>query len=127
MKAKLLICGEQIIQDQKLFNLLREKVDVSFLPNANGLESAMQQRRIDLVLFELSKNWQEDLRQVQSVRERFSGIPFIIVDGGDAIKAVVESFRAGLEDYFKKPYNPVLLAERVEALLKRKDRMNGAK
>ncbi len=120
MKPKVLLLGERITRDQVLITQLRRKAELIFSLEITQLEKTIRESYIDLVVLEYSDDWEEDLRAIEAIKARLPNLPFIIVDGNASNEIVIRSFRAGLEDYFKKPYDPMLLAERVEALVKRR-------
>jgi len=60
------------------------------------------------------------LQRIEAIRANFTKLRIIIVDGGDVQEIVIRSFVSGIDDYFKKPVDSSLLAERAKALLKRK-------
>ena len=93
--------------------------DVSFLQDISQLNTTVQERNFTLVVIELSKDWKDDLYAVQSLKLNFPNILIVIVNGGGTQEAVIQSFRSGGVDFFKKPYDKKLLAERVEALIKK--------
>lgn len=48
-----------------------------------------------------------------------SELPIIMVTAGESEKAMLESFRLGIDDYILKPFSPVELAARVRAVARR--------
>jgi DNA-binding response OmpR family regulator len=95
-------------------------VELIFSQEITQLEKTIRESCVDLVVLEYSDDWENDLRAIKAIKATLPNLPFIIVDGNASNEIVIRSFRAGLEDYFKKPCDPFLLAERVDALLKRK-------
>lgn len=120
MKANILLIGSGITQDKMLLQRLQEFTNTTLLNDSEKLIQMVKDHTPDLLVFEFSETWELDLQIIQSLKVLNSKIPIIVVDGGETKKAVIHSFRFGAKDYFKKPYKPLLLAERVEALLKKK-------
>jgi len=59
------------------------------------------------------------LRQMEAV----SGTPVIMLTARDEIEDQVEGLESGADDYVVKPFDPQILLARVEALLKRQERV----
>ncbi len=119
MKPNILLCGVKIAQDKTLSKILTSKADVSLLRDISQLEKTVRERNISLVVVELSRYWKKDLSAVHSLKASLPHILIVIVNGGGSQETVIQSFRSGGVDFFKKPYNKKLLAERVEALITR--------
>jgi len=120
LKPRVLLFGKELSQDQELSNLLQNKVELFILQKSEQLISEIQKLNIDLVVFEFSKMWEKSLQVLKNLKSQFKQIDIVIVDGNDSKEAIIRSFQIGVDDYFKKPYKCHLLAERIEALLKRK-------
>ena len=120
MKPRVLVCGVEIAQDQTLRKLLQERAELITVQKTEEFEAASRSNRLDLVLFEFSDVWQGDMERLHALKISRPHLLVVVVDGGAGREAVIDSFRRGAADYFKKPYDPFLLAERVEALLQRK-------
>jgi DNA-binding response OmpR family regulator len=115
-----LLLGPDITRDKELLKIIEEKMEVSILQDLSQLEMIAQAQDVDLAVVELTKAWENDLSAVLSLKTSFPQVLFIVVNGGGDREVVIRSFRSGANDFFKKPYNPRLLAERVEALVKTK-------
>lgn len=116
MKPRILLSGPNLTQDQGLVELLEEKLEVARLGEIQQLEESVKAHDIALVIMELSEAWKGDLMLMSTLKGNHPQLLFIVVNGGGQ-EAVIESFRFGASDFFKKPYNTKLLAERVEALI----------
>jgi len=118
LKSNILLCGVKLAHDKTLLKTLTSKADVTLLLDTGKLEKTVKDRNITLVIVELSGSWQKDLSVIRSLKVKFPDIIIVIVNGGGSQETVIQSFRSGGVDFFKKPYNKKLLAERVEALIK---------
>ncbi len=77
---------------------------------------------IDLVLLDVlmpEMDGFEVLEQIQADSE-LCGIPVIMISAQDEIENIVRCIEAGADDYFRKPFNTVLLRARVKASLEKK-------
>jgi adenylate cyclase len=91
---------------------------------ANGYSALEQTARneFDLILLDLMMpdiNGYDVLRRLKddpAVRH----IPVIMISALDEIDSIVRCIEAGAEDYISKPFDPVLLATRIDASLERK-------
>ena len=101
--------------------MLTTKAGIYFLHDISQLETTVRERNISLVVVELSRYWKKDLSAVHSLKTSFPQVLVVIVNGEESEEAVIQSFRIGAKDFFKKPYKKKLLAERVEALLKKRN------
>jgi len=120
VKSRVLICGAQLVQDKVLLRILKPKMDTLSLEKKNRIETSIQAQHIDMIILELPKILKKDLILIQKVKAKWPDIPVIVVEEEESRESVIECFKCGVDDYFRKPYKPDLLAERVEALLKRR-------
>ena len=79
----------------------------------------MQNHRIDIILFELSKKANHDVEIIENIKSQFPNIPIIAmnVDGDDEL--LIKAFTYGVIDVFKEPYKYHLISERVNAIFQR--------
>lgn len=54
------------------------------------------------------------------LRSRYPRLIMVLVDGAIDQDQLVAAFRQGAHDYFRSPYPPQLLAERINALCRRR-------
>jgi len=62
-----------------------------------------------------------DIEGVEVLRQlrEFSELPVIVVSGNDTIESVTKTLTIGADDYIKKPFEPIELMARVEAVSRR--------
>ncbi len=113
-----LICGSEITNNHELLRLLKSKVNLFQQTKSDQITQIIRQKNICLLIFELSKMIQDDLPCLKSLKKNFPELLIIIVNGNGSGENIIQSFKLGVKDYFKKPYDPVLLAERIEALIR---------
>ncbi len=77
---------------------------------------------IDIVLLDLimpGMDGGEVLHRIKA-NEAWRAIPVIVISGRQDMDGIVTCIEAGADDYFLKPFNPVLLQARIKAGLERK-------
>jgi adenylate cyclase len=99
--------------------------DGHFVTMANDGHSALDlldKTEFDLVLLDLMMpdiNGFDVLRRLKE-DPAIRHIPVIMISALDEIDSIVRCIEAGAEDYIPKPFDPVLLAARIDATLERK-------
>lgn len=104
------------------------EVEVAYLKNAgydaveakNGREALDQLTRshADLAVLDIDMPLIDGLEVCRQIRET-SMMPIIMVTAKDGDDDELRGFKAGADDYVKKPYNPNVLVARVQGLLHR--------
>ncbi len=123
----ILISGPAVSADEVLAEELRQSAEVLRNADNSRIQSILSSRTIDLMIIEVTSTGREDVEQVQLARNRFPGLPIILVDDSEDREVTVAAFACGVKDAFRKPYKRYLLAERVNALLRRPARSGGPK
>lgn len=117
--ACILISGPAVSADVQLAAELRQSAEVLVNAENSRIQSILSSRTFDLMIIEVTSKGREDVEQVQLARSRFPGMPIILVDDSEDREVTVAAFACGVKDAFRKPYKRYLLAERVNALLRR--------
>ncbi len=115
----ILISGPVVSEDEQLYAELRQSAEVLRNADSTKIMAILSSRETDLVIIEITDRGHEDMVQVQTVRNRFPELPVILVNGGGDQDLIVAAFACGVKDAFRRPYRRHLLAERVNALLRR--------
>ena len=123
-KTKIILCGETIALDKTLIQTLKEFCDVKVFFNCCDLLKLSLEDEQELVLWELSGASEQDLKEIALMKERYSDIKIIVINGGASTKIAAEILKAGASDLFPKPFDHDLLIDRVVALLSLKDKFN---
>ena len=123
-KTKIILCGESIALDKMLIQTLKEFCDVKIIFNSCDLLKLSLEEEQELILWELSGTSKQHLKKIALIKERYSDIKIIVINGGASTKVAAEILKAGASDLFPKPFDHDLLIDRVVALLSLKDKFN---
>lgn len=118
MKPKILICGKDLVNDDLFLDLIQKNANTLFLKDLNNLENEVKELKSKILLFEFSKSFEDDLLRLKLLKAAAPWLEILVIGDGISREEVIRTFRSGIRDYFKKPYNTKLLVERLEALLK---------
>lgn len=117
-RPKILICGKSLVTDDFLLAALQKKYDLVKVENYLKLEDAVI-NDINLTIFESSNKKQKDLQILKYLKKKSSTIILIAIVDDGSVENTAEIFFAGASDVFPKPFDPSLLLQRVEGLLKK--------
>ena len=119
VKYCVMISAPTITNDDKLVCELQKSALILTNSDNSRIESIMQNSRIDLILFEISKKNNHDVEMIGNIKNQFPTIPIIVmnVDGDDEL--MIKAYIYGVVDVFKKPYKYYLIVERVNAIFRR--------
>jgi adenylate cyclase len=100
------------------------RMGVSVVEVSNGREAltTLQEREVDLVLLDIQMpemNGHEVLEHLKQ-SETLRHLPVLVISAVDEVDSVVKCLAAGADDYLTKPFNPTILAARVDACLEKK-------
>jgi DNA-binding response OmpR family regulator len=118
LKPKILICGKDLVNDDLFLDLIQKNANTLFLKDLNNLENEVKELKSKILLFEFSKSFEDDLLRLKLLKAAAPWLEILVIGDGISREEVIRTFRSGIRDYFKKPYNTKLLVERLEALLK---------
>ena len=122
MKSQILICGDTASNDNTLLRELKSIGNISVENYRNGLNKIIVERHVDLAIIEYSDEWEENLFLVKQLKSIDPNLKIIIINGLNSNDVVIRSYQLGVTDYFKNPYDPKLVCERVRALLRKKNK-----
>jgi DNA-binding response OmpR family regulator len=121
--------GHILVVDDSLVNrnvllhrLERQGHTVSLAENGFQALEAMRTQPPDLVLLDIMMPEMDGYQVLEQrkIDPQLCRIPVIVISALDDIDSVVKCIELGAEDYLPKPFNPVLLRARVNAILDRK-------
>ena len=127
LKAKtplfnVLVCGPQIARDKILCQKLAAKFQLSTTVDQKKALKIITNKKIDLVVLEILT---EDLEILQLISSQFPAIAIIVVNAGESKKVIARAFSYGARDVFAKPLDSELLVERLEGLLRSRNKKIG--
>lgn len=79
----------------------------------------IQKRPFDLILLDVNLRGMDGFQVIQSLRGRGIKTPIMIVSGRKEDYDTLYGLDIGADDYIPKPFNPVVLAAKVKALIRR--------
>jgi DNA-binding NtrC family response regulator len=85
--------------------------------NGSGFRDLIERETPDLILSDLMLPDATGIEMVKEFRERFPGIPFLILTGQPSIESAVEAIHAGANDYIMKPVDLAFLRKKIDSLL----------
>jgi response regulator of citrate/malate metabolism len=83
------------------------------------IESIISEKNVDILLLEVLSQNASEIEMIKTVRNRCPDTEIILIDGDADRDLIATAFSYGIRDAFRKPYNRVLIVERVYALLRR--------
>ncbi len=110
--------------DEAVRNTLAKVLTSSGLQSsmtATGQEAVekLRQEAFDVVLLDLNLDGMDGFEVIHTLRSAGNQIPVMIVSGRTEDVDMLYSLEIGADDYITKPFNPVTLAAKVKALIRR--------
>ena len=78
------------------------------LTASSGAEALaiLEHHQVDLIISDLIMPGMDGFELLRQVRERYAGIPTIVITAHGSVESAVEAMRRGAYDFLKKPSNP---------------------
>ena len=99
--------------------LTREGHDVTVAKDAASARKLMSAISFDLVILDVMMPGEDGLSLLESVREKKSDTPVILLTARSLPAERIEGLKIGADDYLSKPFEPEELALRITSILKR--------
>ena len=127
MRRRLLLVEDDPTLRQALsFNLTREGYEVAAAADGEAALEAARSDRLDLILLDVMLPGMSGVEVLRVLRREGVTTPVIILSAkGDEIDRVV-GLKVGADDYVAKPFSRPELLARIEAVLRRNRREEGA-
>lgn len=92
---------------------------------ASGEEALekLQKKQYSLLLLDINMTGMDGFEVIQHIRSRQNNIPIIIISGRQEDYDTLYGLNLGADDYITKPFNPVIVAAKAKALLRRSSQM----
>ena len=115
--------NEQIMEGNRRM-LLREGFDTYAAPTLRDARARICERRPDAIVLDIMLPDGSGLDFIRELREsENSGIPILLLTGLTTKDDIIRGLKAGGDDYLTKPYDFSELMARIEALLRRAERV----
>ncbi len=110
--------------DENLGGLLREYLQVKgfdtvLASDGNKGYKAFMQDKFDVCILDIMMPHKDGISLAKDIRSINSEIPIIFLTARSMQDDIIEGFKAGADDYLKKPFNMEELIYRIEAIMKR--------
>jgi two-component system alkaline phosphatase synthesis response regulator PhoP len=127
MRRRILLVEDDPTLRQALsFNLTREGYEVAAAADGEAALEAARSDRLDLILLDVMLPGMSGVEVLRVLRREGVSTPVIILSAkGDEIDRVV-GLKVGADDYIAKPFSRPELLARIEAVLRRHRREEGA-
>lgn len=118
-QSTILVIDDEI-QAQRLLRLNLEPLGYRIViqGRCEGAIEAIEIHQPDLILLDLKLSDGNGFDLCYRIRD-VSNVPIIILSGYSQISDKARAFSAGADDYLVKPYDPMELAARIQAILRR--------
>ncbi len=100
-----------------------EGFDVQSFTDGDAALRGLSARPVDLAILDIKMPRMDGMELLQRLRKQ-SDLPVIFLTSKDDEVDEILGLRMGADDYVKKPFSQRLLLERIQALLRRRDRMD---
>lgn len=119
MKRRILIVDDQP-EIAELLRLYLEKEGYSIIEAKDGMDAlmAISKGKVDLMLVDLMMPIIDGYQLIKKVRETMR-IPIIIISAKQEDRDKIVGLEIGADDFIQKPFNPLEVVARVQALMRR--------
>ena len=123
MIAKILLVDDEVDLLAELRPFL-ERSDYGVITAKNGVEALakIEMDKPDLVVLDLMMPQMDGRETLRRLRSANNWIPVILLTVVDTQLDRIGSFNEGADDYLNKPYDPMELLARIQAILRRSQR-----
>lgn len=118
---KVIICDDEASQRESIlvcFAVSGTEHEIIEFELGGDLTGYFENSDADLVMLDMGLPDMDGLDVLKKIRET-SDVPVIIVSGNDTIHSVAGALSMGADDYLTKPFIPIELMARVEAVTRR--------
>lgn len=120
MSAQILLLEDDFVLSEILLEFLQEQgYDVKLCDNAQDALNCAYEQHFDLWLFDVKVPLGSGFDILKELRECGKNTPTIFITSLDRIDDLQNGYKAGCDDYLKKPFELLELQYRIHTLLKR--------
>jgi DNA-binding response OmpR family regulator len=118
--SKLIYAADDELNIRQLIQsfLEEEGYNVETFETGDALLEKFKQKPSDLVILDVMMPGTDGLSICNTIR-KFSSVPILILTARDTTADYVTGITLGCDDYFTKPFSPVMLTMRVKAMFRR--------
>lgn len=118
--SKLIYAADDELNIRQLIQsfLEEEGYEVETFETGDELLEKFKQKPSDLVILDVMMPGTDGLSICNTIR-KFSSVPILILTARDTTADYVTGITLGCDDYFTKPFSPVMLTMRVKAMFRR--------
>lgn len=118
--SKLIYAADDELNIRELIKsfLQEEGYEVELFENGDDLLDRFKEKPSDMVILDVMMPGTDGLSICNTIRKQ-SSVPILILTARDTAADYVTGITLGCDDYFTKPFSPVMLTMRVKALFRR--------
>ena len=117
----LLVDDEENLRRTLALILRREGYEVETAATVAETRQCVDKSTFDLVFLDLKLPDANGLTLLPELRQRFPGMPVVILTAHDKLDAAIEAVRKGARDFLLKPLDPPVIIQRVKQFLAERD------
>jgi len=117
---KILVIEDDDTINRLLFDLLKDRYDVTQAYDGTEGKSLLESESFDLLLLDLMLPGVSGEELISTIREQ-SSVPIIVVTAKAEVNVLANVLKIGANDYIAKPFNAIEVLARVEARLRSTD------
>ena len=118
-KYNIILSGPTLSDDEELKGSLRKIANLTDNPIQQQIGSMLKAQKFHLILFEVSKSNPKGVEVLRTIKKTYPEILIMLFVHNDDLSLIARGLEYGAKDVFKKPFKYELIAERVEAMLRR--------
>lgn len=115
----LIVEDDHALSEALLDTLELEGYQVLVARNGTDALSQLQKYRFGLVVSDVQMPVMDGLQLLQNIRQKYDGLPVLLMTAYGTVSRAVEAMQAGASDYLIKPFEADLLVSKVAQLLAR--------
>ncbi len=122
-KTIMIVEDEEDILDLMEYTLSKEGYDVITCIDTTNIKSILDEENISLILMDRNLPGIEGSTYISKLREEGYNQPIIYVSAKDSSEDIIEGFDSGGDDYITKPFNLNEFKARVNAMIRRTQKL----
>ena len=115
----LLVEDEELIGEMVRLNLQEEGYEVLWLKNGEGVLTAIEEQRFDLIVLDIMLPGKDGIQVTQELRHQQIGTPIVLLTARGDMLTKVTGLDSGADDYITKPFDMQELLARMRAAIRR--------